>query len=66
MVRYDRRNDGQHGPKLARYTLVSIENGVATFQAGKGADWLNAQLGRSVARELKLSGYEIEKVIFVE
>ncbi len=46
--------------------LLSIEDGVATVQASKGSDWLNTQLAQSVVRELKLSGYEIEKVIFVE
>ena len=46
--------------------LVSLEDGMATIQAGKGADWLNTQLAKSVARELKLSGHEVEEVVFVE
>lgn len=46
--------------------LVSLEDGTATIQAGKGADWLNTQLAKSVARELKLSGHEVDEVVFVE
>lgn len=52
--------------KLKDTQLVSLENGIATIQAGKKAEWLNAQLAKSVARELNLSGHEVEEVIFVE
>ena len=46
--------------------LVSTEDGTATIQAGKRVDWLNAQLAKSVARELKLSGHDVDEVLFVE
>lgn len=54
------------GKKLKDTELVSIEDGKATIRAGKGIDWLNAQLSKSVARELKISGHEVEEVVFVE
>lgn len=42
--------------------LVSIENSKFTTKAGRHTDSLNAQLVKSVTRELKLRGHEIEEV----
>lgn len=52
--------------KLKDTELVSIEDGKATIRGGKRTDWLNVQLSKSVARELNLSGHEIDEVVFVE
>jgi hypothetical protein len=46
--------------------LVGIENGVATIRAKAKADWLNNRMAKSVARELTLSGHEVNEAIFVE
>lgn len=52
--------------KLRGTELVSIEDGKATIRAGQRVDWLNNRLAKSVARELKLSGYDVDEVVFVE
>lgn len=57
-------------PSIAEHlqgtTLISIENGTAKIQTEAGSDWLNNRIAKSVARELTMSGHEVERVEFIE